>query len=511
MTSEMRGIVDGENIPANVEIFYENFMSEMEANVDLQDDVMGKPIKYGSKFQLVQESSKRFVCIHEATNDQVKKIFKDEGYIDSYCFTFGFDEYPSSRTHFSFKECSSFQREGPGTVKDDHFLYLTTIYKAKQLSLARRGTYLVMTQSYKSALKYDLVRESDTFDEIEDVQSSEVVLLTYANDAYYLNVPDPEAIVEGEEHDVTDQHILFEGWQDYKDIDFNGWFMLEFDDETQKVHLKHFNTGKYMIINNGDDIFQDYAGLSEERSPNSEVVFEPVNTENENVMGYTTNTIFKIRAYSVGADAEKNYLRFATPEDSEKLQEKISKDKDEDATLDTEGVASNNFLVVKDACPINKFDTFNLVFPNDDTYRELVFCKDMYVYLNTFLSRLKSNDDVLSKLPEVAMGLYKIFDKVYRFLNNELEGRINADYDIGEIVEYRQQMIAKVGILGSIFELLREIRDTNTDADDDDFNEQDEKWSEQVHHIFSLHGKIQDDRENREFNNTLDLIFETLY
>lgn len=103
MQSKMIGIVEDENIPINVAIDYENFMSEMTANVDLQDDFMGKPVKYGSKFQLVQESSKRFVTILEASNKEVKHIF-DEGYIDSYCFKFGFSEYPSSFTHFSFAE-----------------------------------------------------------------------------------------------------------------------------------------------------------------------------------------------------------------------------------------------------------------------------------------------------------------------------------------------------------------------------------------------------------------------
>jgi hypothetical protein len=82
LLSKLRKSVTEDNIPPNVNIDYENFISEMEANVDLQEDFMGKPVKYGSKFQLVQESSKRFMCIHEAKNTTVKKIFDDK-YIDS--------------------------------------------------------------------------------------------------------------------------------------------------------------------------------------------------------------------------------------------------------------------------------------------------------------------------------------------------------------------------------------------------------------------------------------------
>lgn len=149
-------------------------------------------------------------------------------------------------------------------------MYLTSRYKGKVLSAFSKKKNLVMTQSYKSPINYDSVRESDTFDEVEDVQSSEVVLLTYANDGYYLNVPH----VINDKGKYEEKNIVFETWQDYKDIDFNGWFMIEYDDETKKIHLKHFNTGKYMAIENGDDIFNDYAALREDRSINTEIVFE---------------------------------------------------------------------------------------------------------------------------------------------------------------------------------------------------------------------------------------------
>jgi hypothetical protein len=293
-------------------------MSEMEANVDLQDDFMGKPIKYGSKFQLVQESSKRFLCIHEAKSSDVKKIFNDR-YIDSYCFYFGFSEYPSRHTHFSFTECSNFQRDGTATVKDDHFFYLSSIHNNKNLFAYSVKKFLLMTQSYSTPITYDLVRESDTFDEVEDVQSSEVVLLTYANDNFYLDVPHKIDKISGE---YKEQNLIFQHWRDYQDVDFNGWFMVEYtsgeEGKEKKVYLKHFNSGKYMTIINGDDT-NDYAILKEERTLEAEMVFEPVNSIQQEVQYYTTHTVFKIRASTVGDDQEKNYLRFANEYDRKKI------------------------------------------------------------------------------------------------------------------------------------------------------------------------------------------------
>lgn len=403
MMSKMRKVVEEENIPINIDIDYENFMSEMEANVDLQYDFMGKPLKYGGKFQLVQESSKRFLSIHESKNSAVKQIFNDR-YIDSYCFYFGFSEYPSRFTHFFIKECSNFQREGSGTVKDDHYFYLCAIYNSKTLYAYSVRKYLIMTQSYSTPITYNLIRESDTFDEIEDVQSSEVVLLTYANDTFYLNVPHS---LDKESGEYEEQNLIFQNWQDYKDVDFNGWFMVEYDEDNNKVRLKHFNTGKYMIIENGEDIGDDYAALSEERGPESEIIFEPINTDTKNIIHYTTDTVFKIRAYSMGENQEKNYLRFANEEDLKQLSGNKKDNVFGDSANETVPI------VVKDSCPINKFDTFNLVFPKDDTYRELVFCKDTYLHLETFLTILNNSENILNELETMSNGLYKTFNNIY--------------------------------------------------------------------------------------------------
>lgn len=119
--------------------------------------------------------------------------------------------------------------------------------------------------------------------------------------------------------------------------------------------------------------------------------------------------------------------------------------------------------------------------------------------MNTYIDKLKNNDNVIETLSEISSGLFKTFNSIYKFLNNQLEGRTNSNYDIGEIIPYRQQMIGKVGILESTFDLLTECKEGRDDNDE-------EGWADSLHHVFSLHGK-----ESGEFKNTLDLIFETLF
>jgi hypothetical protein len=56
--------------------------------------------------------------------------------------------------------------------------------------------------------------------------------------------------------------------------------------------------------------------------------------------------------------------------------------------IDETSTTESKSLVVKIPCPINHYDGFQFVFPKDDTYRELVFCKDTRIYLQTFIDTL---------------------------------------------------------------------------------------------------------------------------
>jgi hypothetical protein len=373
---------------------------------------------------------------------------------------------------------------------------LCSVYLGKTLYAYSVRKSILMTQSYMTPLTYDLIRESDTFDEVEDVQSSEVVLLSYANDNFYLDVPHKSDKETGE---YLEQNLTFKNWKDYQDVDFNGWFMVEASGEDEngnkRVHLKHFNTGKYMTIINGEGVEGDYAVLKDQHTKESEMIFEPVNMEQKDVLYYTTETVFKIRASHVGNDMEKNYLRFANEDDIKTItgdnKQKIFEESSNETTP----------LVVKDACPINKFDTFNLVFPKDDTYRELVFCKDAYLHLKLLLERLEKSKDGLETLEEISDALFKLYLKIFKFLNNNLEGLINSDYDIDEIVEYRQELVAKARILTLTFDFLEHISSLQKDHDMSD-----EDWAKELLMIFKLTKS-----ESNDMDSVLELIFETLY
>lgn len=104
MQNNIKSIVDKEVLPENVDVDYENFISELESNLEIQKKLMGSELKYGTKFQLYQHSSKRFLCIKPADNHTVTNVFENN-YTDSACFQFCFTEYPSSYTHFTFDEC----------------------------------------------------------------------------------------------------------------------------------------------------------------------------------------------------------------------------------------------------------------------------------------------------------------------------------------------------------------------------------------------------------------------
>ena len=103
------------------------------------------------------------------------------------------------------------------------------------------------------------MKVSDTFNETIDVQNSELVAVTYANSDFYLNY------TSNTDPDNPEQNLVFEKFYDYTDIDINGWFILEYDVESEKVYLKHFNTNKYVTIYNKIGI-KDRVILKDEKS-----------------------------------------------------------------------------------------------------------------------------------------------------------------------------------------------------------------------------------------------------
>jgi hypothetical protein len=139
MLKKVKNVINSNKIPDNFDVDYGNFISELQANVDIQNKVMGNSIRYGAKFQLIQESSKRFLSTKPADISSVMNCFKS-GYIDNECFEFCFSEHPTSFTHFKFQECSSFQKEGEAKIRESHYIYLYNEYQEQRLYLCNNAS-----------------------------------------------------------------------------------------------------------------------------------------------------------------------------------------------------------------------------------------------------------------------------------------------------------------------------------------------------------------------------------
>jgi hypothetical protein len=99
------------------------------------------------------------------------------------------------------------------------------------------------------------------------------------------------------------------------------------------------------------------------------------------------------------------------------------------------------------------FDTFKFIIPKEDEYMELSLCLDSREYIEGFYSKLVDTSNFLKRLLSVKAGLSKVLYKLLDFMLNKLPGKIRSEYSIGQIVPHRQEMIAKVGILGQVINL----------------------------------------------------------
>ena len=111
---------------------------------------------------------------------------------------------------------------------------------------------------------------------------------------------------------------------------------------------------------------------------------------------------------------------------------------------------------------------------------------------------IDSSKEISEALEKNSHALYKVFLKVYKFVTNDLEGRTNSDYDVDEIVDYRQEMIAKAGLLNQIFDFLDYCIMVNRNED--------EEWYTELQTIFKIAAQ-----ENNDFENLIELVFETMY
>lgn len=118
--------------------------------------------------------------------DEIKSMFKNT-YSDSNCYYLGFSEYPGDNTHFSFSTVANYQQEEDGCVKKYHYVYLTVFEKGKIHYLYNIGKSCIFTESYKKPMTVTVVRDPSDNQTTRTVSRTDVMLISFANDNFYLN------------------------------------------------------------------------------------------------------------------------------------------------------------------------------------------------------------------------------------------------------------------------------------------------------------------------------------
>ena len=246
----------------------------------------------------------------------------------------------------------------------------------------------------------------------------------------------------------------FHRWQDSKSIDFNGWWQIEVLEDPSTVTFRNFNSGKY--INYPTEPILRRCPFSLVDDAESATIFKllPVNTNETDVNNYTESEIFKIQA--IGNSLEmNNFVIIESNDDSEALL-----------------FQNSNFnikkLLINKPNRNNTFDSFKFIIPKEDEYMELSLCIDSREYIQSFASKLETSSNILDTLEMLKEGISKVFLKLLEFMQNKLKGKVRPEYKIGEIIPHRQEMIAKVGILKALFELLDLVSHNLADGEEEE-------------------------------------------
>lgn len=78
-------------------------------------------------------------------------------------------------------------------------------------------------------------------------------------------------------------------------------------------------------------------------------------------------------------------------------------------------------MEISNECPLNQYDTFNLVFPDIDEFLELMFTVDTNYYLECIILLLKAAKSVEERLGmiwKLAPSLAKIIYSIQQFVKN---------------------------------------------------------------------------------------------
>ena len=175
------------------------------------------------------------------------------------------------------------------------------------------GKTCVLTESYKIPMTINVIREPEENQSKRTIARTDVVLISFANDNFYLNIPQKLNSSTGK---YEEKEAEFQRWQDFKNIDFNGWWQPDLLEDSAKVQLRHFNSGKYLKLSNapGSEYPFDLTDKSEEAET---FEFLSINSDEKDISNFTENEIFKIRIEGANALMLNNYLSIESRSDSD--------------------------------------------------------------------------------------------------------------------------------------------------------------------------------------------------
>jgi hypothetical protein len=174
-----------------------------------------------------------------------------------------------------------------------------------------------MTESYKTPLTFNVIREANEVKEVRTVGRTDVVLLAFANDNFYLNV-EREL---NKESDFEDRVIEFQRWQDSKSIDFNGWWQILVQDDPTKAIFRNYNSGRYLAIAEEVEYGHPPMKLVGDEEKATVFQFTSINTIEKDIVNFSDFNIFKISIQNSENPQIKDYIWIESSQDSDTLFE----------------------------------------------------------------------------------------------------------------------------------------------------------------------------------------------
>ena len=245
-----------------------------------------------------------------------------------------------------------------------------------------------MTESYKTPLKYTKIKESQSFETVRTLENTSVCLITYANDNFYLNLPQVVDKTTGK-YEIKDP--VFQRWHNIKRIDFNGWWICETNNFVKEIKFKHFNTNRYMKINTDNP--ESPIEYTKSKKKASKFKLEPCNHSKVDYNMVTEKVCFKLKLVQE-KDQKPIFLRIESVSEESLFDEDITRNKKK--------------VHIGEEDDISKYDTFHMIFPKEDEYIELALCMDSKRYLESFVNKLKLSDNKIESLEDWKSGIGKV-------------------------------------------------------------------------------------------------------